>query len=598
MLVKKSIELQALRGIAVALVILFHLGFAQFRNGWIGVDIFFVLSGFLMWKLYRQSILNGNALEFYRRRLKRLLPALSALLIFSNFIFFFRFLPYERQLLVNEILAANVFVSNFHYWMGDQYFSDGSLRPLLNLWSIAVEIQFYLLFPLVVLFIKQSKFRFLLLLVASFLSFLILSQVSTQTNFFLLPGRLWEFLLGMLVASTVQSKPKYQPNFNFFLFLSLVFLALTLSASLDSLQTVTFQVVTVSLFSILILAAWSDGNGNILSVYLSKLGDYSYSLYLIHFPLIVLIAYQPFLGNPVGIQGFRSLFLFGFMLIFLSWLSKRFVEDSEFLKKHFMKVWGVSLALSVFLLITGSVTATLGFNSNEVTVSNASRDRGEFRCGLFLRLPLLSDPSKTCLLTNSPKDMQKVLLVGNSHANAIKEAVVRALSNKSVYLLNENNPLSAVNIKTYKVAISDLRPKTIILHSSAGSTDLDALQELLRFTKAKGINFVVIDPVPTPGFDVPSTAYNLLKTQKSLINFKDLQFTINSYKLSNHVELDFYSGLASGRELVQIPVVDLFCKPFCQIVDSQSLKPLYFDYGHVTKTGALMLVSRIEGALA
>ena len=594
---KKSIELQALRGIAVALVIFFHLGFAQFRNGWIGVDIFFVLSGFLMWELYRQSILDGNVLEFYRRRLKRLLPALSVLLIFSNFIFFFRFLPYERQLLVNEVLAANVFASNFNYWMGDQYFSDGSLRPLLNLWSIAVEIQFYLLFPIVVLFIKQSRFRFLFLFVTSFLAFLILSQVSTQTNFFLLPGRLWEFLLGMLVASIVQSKPKHQPNFNLFLLLGLVFLALTLGASLNSLQTVIFQVIAVSLFSMLIWSAWSGGNRNVLSVYLSKLGDYSYSLYLIHFPLIVLVAYRPFLGNPVGISSFRSLFLFGFILIFLSWLSKRFVEDSDFLKKHFVKVWGVSLALSVFLYILQPATITLGFNSKEVAVSNASKDRGEFRCGLLLRLPLLSEPSKTCLLTNSPKDMRKVLLVGNSHANAIKEAVVSALPNRSVYLLNENNPLSVVNINTYKAAIADLRPRTIILHSSAGSTDFEALQDLLRFTKAKGIDFVVIDPVPTPGFDVPSIAYNLLNTQNSLINFKDLEFTIDSYKLRNGVELGFYSKLASGREIVQIPVVDLFCKPFCQIVDSQSLKPLYFDYDHVTKTGAFKLVSRIESVL-
>ena len=597
MLVKKSIELQALRGIAVSLVIFFHLGFTQFRNGWIGVDIFFVISGFLMWELYRQSILKGNVLEFYRRRLRRLLPALSILLIFSNFIFFFRFLPYERQLLLNEILTANIFASNVNYWMGDQYFSNASLRPLLNLWSIAVEIQFYLLFPLVVLIIKQSRFRFFLLFVASFMSFLILSQVSPQTNFFLLPGRLWEFLLGMFVGTIVRSKSKYHPNFIFILFFSIAFLGLTLSLTLDSLQTVVFQVITVSLFSLLIWAAWSGGNKNFLSASLSKLGDYSYSLYLIHFPLIVLIAYKPFLGNPTGIQNFRSLCLFGFLLISLSWLSKCFVEDSDFLKKHFVKVWGASLGLSVILLFFQPATMTLGFNSKEVAISNASKDRGEFRCGLLLRLPLLNDPSKACLLADSPKNMPKVLLIGNSHANAIKEAVVSALPNKSVYLLNENNSLSDLNIKTYKSAIAELHPKIIILHSSAGSTNLEALQDLLRFTKSKGIVFVVIHPVPTPGFDVPSTAYSLLNTQKSPIDFQDREFTIDSYKSKNSIELGSYSMLALKREILEIPVVDLFCEPFCEIVDSQSMKPLYFDYGHVTKTGAFKMVSRIEDVL-
>ena len=573
------------------------MGFTQFRNGWIGVDIFFVLSGFLMWELYGQSILDGNIKEFYLRRLRRLLPALSILLIFSNFIFFFRFLPYERQLLLSETTSANLFASNINYWMGDQYFSNGSLRPLLNLWSIALEIQFYLVFPLVVLIIKRSISRLIFLFVTSFASFVFLSQISPQTKFFLLPGRLWEFLAGMVVGAVVQSKLIYRPKFNFTLIFCLVFLVFTLGLTLDSLQTVAFQTVTVSLFSLLIWAAWSGRDRKILSAVLGKLGDYSYSVYLIHFPLIILVAYRPFSGNPHGIHGFRNLLLFGCLLILLSWLSKRIIEDSGFLKTHFLKLWVVSLALSLVLLILQPFILTMGFNDREVAISNASKDRGDFRCGLLFRLPLFSDPSRTCLLTNSSADMQRVLLIGNSHANAIKEAVVVALPNRSVYLLNENNPLSALNVETYKAAIADLRPKTILLHSSAGSTDLAALSDLLRITKGKGIDFVIIDPVPTPGFDVPSAAYSLRNSPNSLRGFEDAKFTIDSYYLNNKGELDFYSKLDSLGEILQIPVADLFCKPFCQIVDSQTLKPLYFDYGHVTKTGAFRLVSRIQAAI-
>ena len=573
------------------------MGFTRFRNGWIGVDIFFVLSGFLMWELYRKSILDGNIKDFYRRRLRRLLPALSILLIFSNFIFFFRFLPYERQLLLSEATAANLFVSNISYWMGDQYFSNGSLRPLLNLWSIALEIQFYFFFPLVVLIIKRSIVRLLFLFVTSFASFLVLSQISPQTNFFLLPGRLWEFLAGMLVGSVVQAKLKFRPNFNFTLISCLVFLALTIGLTLDRLQAVAFQTVTISLFSLLVWAAWSGRDRNILSAVLGKLGDYSYSVYLIHFPLIVLVAYRPFSGNPDGVHGFSRLLLFICLLILLSWLSKRFVEDSTFFKAQFVKLWGASLGLSVVLLILQPLTLSFGFNENEIAISNASKDRGDFRCGILLRLPLFSDPSKTCLLANSPEDRQKVLLVGNSHANAIKEAVVAALPNSSVYLLNENNPLSALNVKTYVAAIADLRPKIVILHSSAGSTNFDALKDLMAFTKNKGIDFVIIDPVPTPGFDVPSAAYSLLNSPNSLKDFEDAKFTIDSYYLDNKDELDFYSNLDSIGEIQQIPVADLFCSPFCQIVDSRTLMPFYFDYGHVTKTGAFKLVSRLQAAI-
>ena len=594
----KSIQLQSLRGIAVALVVLFHMGIAPFHNGWVGVDIFFAISGFLMWELYRNSILNGRIAEFYIRRLRRLLPALSVLLIISSVMFFFRFLPYERWLLVNEISAANIFASNINYWLGDQYFSNGSLRPLLNLWSIALEIQFYLLFPFVVLFIKSSKSRFIFLFVVSLLSFLVLSVVSPQTNFFLLPGRLWEFLMGILIGIVIRRKIKYHPNFIFLLVLSLLFFGLTLGLSLNNSQTVVFQVITVSIFSLLIWTAWSSEDRNIILVLLSKLGDYSYSIYLIHFPLIALIAYQPFLGNPKGIYGYRNLFLFGTSLIFLSWLSKRYIDDSNFLKGNFVILWGVSLLLSVIMLLLQPITLSVGFNSNQLAVSDASRDRGDFRCGLLLRVPLLNDPSKTCLLANSAAGLQKVLLIGNSHANAIKEAVVEALPSKSVYLLNENNPLSSLNLKTYEAAIMNLRPKTVILHSSAGSTSRKALDRLVRFAKDRNIEFVVIDPAPTPGFDVPSRAFDLLEDRQALVNYMDAKFTLETYMVNNKAELDFLSQLSSARKIIQVPIVDLLCYPYCQIVDSRSLKPLYFDSEHLTKTGASKLISRIKTALA
>lgn len=593
----KSIQLQSLRGIAVALVVLFHMGIPPFHNGWVGVDIFFAISGFLMWELYRNSILNGRIAEFYIRRLRRLLPALSVLLIISSVMFFFRFLPYERRLLVNEISAANIFASNISYWLGDQYFSNGSLRPLLNLWSIALEIQFYLLFPFMVLFIKSSKTRFIFLFVVSLLSFLVLSVVSPQTNFFLLPGRLWEFLMGILIGIVIRRKIKYHPNFTFLLVLSLLFLGLTLGLSLNNSQTVVFQVITVSIFSLLIWAAWSSEDRNIILVLLSKLGDYSYSIYLIHFPLIALIAYQPFLGNPKGIYGYRNLILFSTSLIFLSWLSKRYIEESNFLKGNFVRLWGVSLSLSVIMLLLQPITLSVGFNSSQLAVSDASRDRGDFRCGLLLRVPLLNDPSKTCLLANSTAGLQKVLLIGNSHANAIKEAVVEALPSKSVYLLNENNPLSSLNLKTYEAAIMNLRPKTVILHSSAGSTSRKALDRLVRFAKGRNIEFVVIDPAPTPGFDVPSRSFDLLDDRQALVNYMDAKFSLETYMANNKAELDFLSQLASAGKIIQVPIVDLLCNPYCQIVDSRSLRPLYFDSEHVTKTGASKLISRIKTAL-
>jgi len=97
----KSIHLQALRGISVVLVVLFHIGAPLFTNGWVGVDIFFVISGFLMWHLYADKISQGQVGTFYIKRLRRLLPALAVLILFSTLIFYFVLLPNERHLLIN-----------------------------------------------------------------------------------------------------------------------------------------------------------------------------------------------------------------------------------------------------------------------------------------------------------------------------------------------------------------------------------------------------------------------------------------------------------------------------------------------------------------
>jgi peptidoglycan/LPS O-acetylase OafA/YrhL len=595
--VNKSIPLQSLRGIAVSLVVLYHMGFTSFHNGWIGVDLFFVISGFLMWELYRNSILRGDIKDFYARRFRRLLPALSILLVFSSVLFFVIFLPHERRIFANEVLSANFFGSNIHYWMGDQYFSNGSLRPLLNLWSISLEIQFYLLFPLIVFFIKASKARFLFLMLLSFLSFLVLSVVSPQTNFFLLPGRLWEFMMGIAVGIVIRRRFAYKPNFTLTLVFGIVLLVTSLGVSLDRVETVVFQVTSVFLFSILIWVGWSSHEKNILLNALGKLGDYSYSVYLIHFPLIVAVGYTPFLGNPNGVESERGLLIFLSTLFLLSLASRRFVEESRFARRNFLKIWGVSLSLSVIMLGLQPVISSIGYSKEELVVSNASRDRGDFRCGFVLRLPFLNDPAKTCLLADSPENLGRVLLVGDSHANAIKEAVVEALPMKSVYLLNENNALSSFNLRVYKSAVVNLRPEIVIIHSSAGHNSRFSLGPFVKFARDQNIRILVIDPVPIPGFDVPTRAFALLNQKEFLMSFSDENFRLESYLANNEAELKFLSQLATAGEIDRISVADLFCNPYCQIVDRQTLRPLYFDYGHLTKTGASRLLPRIAAAI-
>ena len=133
------------------------MGFNAFRNGWIGVDIFFVISGFLMWHLYVDQIMNREITGFYIKRLKRLLPALSVSILISGLAFIPRLPIGQRNSLIDELSAASLGLSNIYYWLIDQHSSNSELRPLITLWSISLELQFYLLFPIIVFLTMRSK---------------------------------------------------------------------------------------------------------------------------------------------------------------------------------------------------------------------------------------------------------------------------------------------------------------------------------------------------------------------------------------------------------------------------------------------------------
>ena len=589
---EKSLHLQALRGLAVTLVVCFHLGLGKFQNGWVGVDIFFVVSGFLMWRIYASSIQQGKYFDFYKRRLRRLLPALSLLLVLSNIVFYLRFLPFERKNFFIENTSASFFVSNIHYWMGDQYFSKGSLRPLLNLWSISLEIQFYLFFPLIVFFIRRSRTRLLFLLLASFLAFLLLSIVSPQTAFFLLPGRFWEFLIGVSICFFTSEKSVKRNNSAFLYSFSYLILFFGLGLELNRLQTIAYQVVVVLLFSFLIGDSWNRVSAGLSTRFLAKIGDYSYSIYLIHYPLIILLGYMPFAGNPENLHGKSQFFIFFILLTLFSWISKHFVEDSPILKENYLKFWALSTVFCLVALIMPTSLSNAGFNRSEVAISNALKDRGEFRCGFLLRIPFLNQPYKSCKVSNH-ENLEKALLVGNSHADSIKLTVANSLPNVSLYLLNENNPLSEFTLETYKRGFLELKPSIVILHSSPGSTDLQSLNDFASFLEKRNAKFFIIAPIPRPGQDVPKFLYQMNQNSGRQDKFQLAKFSLDSYLAENRTELRAIAGITANFSAEVIPTVDLFCTPFCQIIDLKNFKPLYFDSNHLTLTGSNRLLERL-----
>ncbi len=208
-------EIDGLRAIAILPVVFFHAGFSYASGGYVGVDIFLVISGYLITSLILSDKSNNkfSLLNFYERRARRILPALFLVILLSIPFAFLLMLPIELTNFSWSVLATTFFSSNIFFWREAGYFASPSeLKPLLHTWSLAVEEQFYVLFPLFLLIILRFKLKTSLLFILLFLFLSLgLAQVASSkfpsANFYLLPTRGWELLCGSILAFYFFSNP-------------------------------------------------------------------------------------------------------------------------------------------------------------------------------------------------------------------------------------------------------------------------------------------------------------------------------------------------------------------------------------------------------
>ena len=212
--IKYRADIDGLRAVAVLGVVIYHAFPWLIPGGFIGVDIFFVISGYLISGiLYKGLKANGgdgnfspfSFREFYARRIRRLFPALITMLVLTMAYGWLILLPDEFQQLGKHVAAGTLFIQNFVFWQESGYFDTAaSLKPLLHLWSLAVEEQFYIFFPPLLLLIWKRKWPLVIilgvLLIASLILNLVMSVQDRVPAFFLTPYRAWEFLGGSLLA--------------------------------------------------------------------------------------------------------------------------------------------------------------------------------------------------------------------------------------------------------------------------------------------------------------------------------------------------------------------------------------------------------------
>jgi peptidoglycan/LPS O-acetylase OafA/YrhL len=337
-------EVDGLRAVAVSIVVLYHAGLG-FSGGFVGVDVFFVISGFLITGLILKD-LEANRFtlaNFWLRRIKRIIPAAAAMTLAVLLVGYLLLIPKDYTELGKTVIAQQAMLSNVFFWMKTNYF-DGpaEIKPLLHTWSLAVEEQFYLFFPFL-LVLLHSYFKRSIVIVLSTIAFLSFALSvygltdSPSATFFLLPFRAWELLMGSLICFLPRPNvigEKFQS------LLSLISIGAIIAVG--CLYTVNTPFPGASaLAPCLAAAAFIYINSIRLSwpaaILASKpvvfIGLISYSLYLWHWPVLVYLRY--WFGEIEPAIGIFAVAL-SLLLAFLSW---KFIETPFRKKASSEKAW-------------------------------------------------------------------------------------------------------------------------------------------------------------------------------------------------------------------------------------------------------------------
>jgi peptidoglycan/LPS O-acetylase OafA/YrhL len=345
--VKYRREIDGLRAIAVLPVVLFHAGITGFAGGFVGVDVFFVISGYLIATviLTEQRAARFTLARFYERRARRILPALAFVILVTAVCAWWMVLPVDFIDLAQSMMAVSAFASNVLFWKQSGYFDAAESKPLLHTWSLAVEEQFYLIFPLVLLLLARSgKRRVATVLGVGAVASLAVAEWGARHRpvgtFYLLPTRAWELLLGALVAlwlldreSTAGDTPTGTPTGTrsrrgtVAEVAGVVGLALIAASAALYGRTTPFPGLlalapTVGTALLILFADPRTSVGRMLgSRPLVAIGLISYSVYLWHQPLFALVRLQSV--APPGNGTFLALAALSVALGALTW---RYIE--------------------------------------------------------------------------------------------------------------------------------------------------------------------------------------------------------------------------------------------------------------------------------
>ena len=529
---KYRAEIDGLRALAVIPVMLFHAGIESFSGGFVGVDVFFVISGYLITTILLEDIENNrfSIVNFYERRARRILPALFVVMIATSIAAWMLMNPLELRKFGNALLGVASFSSNIIFWRGTGYFHESSeFNPLIHTWSLAVEEQYYLLFPIfLILAWKLGKKRTLLTICFVAAVSLLLSELWWRkyptANFYLAPTRAWELLAGSLTAFWINKRGVKANNTLSLLGFVAIFFSIFAYSKNTPFPSV-YALVPVAGVMLLILFA---GEGTWVAKFLSiklivGIGLISYSTYLWHQPVLALMRlFAKEITLPMG-----STTIALTLCMLLGYLSWRYIE-TPFRKRNFLN----TNLLLVCGLASLLVLACIGFLSKQASEHYEYHLAEELSSADYVYFANLDE--RLFLegrLSNKLRDVH-TLVMGSSRLMQVNSAT----TGKPTLNLS----ISAASIEDYVAfvteAVTKIKPSSVILGVDPWLFNKHSGQNRWKSSR---LLFEYWDKVLQ---DIHSTDAQLAFLSSNALTKKQLSPIYNIYKRINQASMTALNG--------------------------------------------------------
>ena len=609
---KYRADIDGLRAVAVLSVVAYHIMPWVVPGGYIGVDVFFVISGYLitniLWGQLKKNTFSFA--DFYAKRIRRLFPALFAMILACSVFEYFFGVPQEIYEFGISAISSVFYVSNHYFLSKDSYFAEGlENNPLLHTWSLSVEEQFYIIFPaLLVLLFRKGKGRETVIigviLGASLLFSEILLHVNSAASFYVVLSRLWQFLFGALLAF-IPMKNAVSKSFSELIGwfgLAMLGYSFFYYSGLTPFPGINALIPTIATL-FLLYAGQHEGLWitRVLSLSIARFfGKISYSLYLWHWPLIVFYKLE-FSPNPSALERY-ILIVACVLLAYVSW---RFVEQPfRHVSIEKKKSWiyasaGVSslilVLISVYFIQTEGIRAR--YSDEQLSyIEYLSYDADPVfrtdRCFLTKEAgsATLFDKDE-CINVSAEKP--NVLIMGDSHAAQYHYALQLIFPNYSVSQINASGCRPLINYEgearctdlmrvAFEEYIKAYDFDAVILAGRWELKDLSALEPTIETVSPNTEKVIVLGPIIEYSQALPRL---LAQTNGSIAEIEDAQRYKEIERVDRRMErilddthVDYYS------------VLHAMCPEKKCIISTQEGVPMQFDSSHLTREGAIELV--------